>query len=236
MNFDKVGEIEMGYPPVACRLKLGAQGMHEFGGCRRSLRISGAKLPKPLHHFLTLDLKDPFCPVRAKAFSRLPLLYPLLYGAGGGEIQYKVISDDEVQIFHLSEVYADDPYVDHNELPARRARLVPLSYTEERLLCARQGGFARKLSTYDRWLLAGCDKGLPFRVGGELTSCQGNIWAKCRNPGCQVSDNVPISIVAVIPASSFQLGDVWGQFSDDVEFCFGLCPYCGTVHAENRCT
>jgi hypothetical protein len=231
------------YSARACRIKIGKSGPHQFGGTRRDLKITGVKLPKPIHHFLTLDTRDPLCPVESDRFTKLPLVYPLLYGAGGGQIQYSVVSDTEIAVHHLSECYPDDPYVDHKQLPESRASLLPLSYGEERILCALHGLFyRRRLSFADRMRLKWCDDGEIWRVGGHFETCQGTVWSLCTNPRCDWRDGCggdtksQIHPIALILATKRQLGDVWGQYSSDVEFFFGFCPHCGAIHAENRCT
>ena len=160
------------YPARACRIKIGKTGQHRFGGQRRDLKITGVKLPKPIHHFLTLDTRDPLCPVESDVFTKLPLLYPRLYGAGGGEIQYTVLSNTEIAVHHLSECCPDDPYIESDALPEARATLHEFSYAQERLLCALAGSFRRRLSSADRKILRTCDDGKVWRAGGYFETCQ----------------------------------------------------------------
>jgi len=163
----------------------------------------------------------------------------MLYGSGGGEIQYDAPSDSEIRIHYLSELDPDDSYVyvDHDALPACRGKLEPLPYATERLFCALAAGFDRTLSDADEALLAECDGGKPFRVGGPLQSCQGKVWQECHNPRCDCSGgSVVLDLIAIIPANTEILGDVWGAYADEAEFCFGLCSWCGAVYAVNRCT
>jgi hypothetical protein len=226
-----------------CRLSLNRTGRHQFGGTRCDLSYVGVTLEKPIHHFLTLDTNDPLCPVESSQFTKLPLVYPLLYGAGGGEIQYTVETNSEIHVHHLSECCPDSPYVDHDELPSSRASLVKLSYGEERLVCAIDGHFSRKrMSYFDRIRLNRCDGGDFWRVGGHFQSCQGPVWSLCQNSACDWSDGFggdtksQIWPIALIRATTRQLGDIWGEFSQDVEFYFGYCPHCGAIHVVNRCT
>lgn len=224
------------------RVRFDGAGPHIVGGARDDLVIDDAILEKPIHHFITLDTNDPRCPIESDCFSRLPLFYPLLYGAGGGEIQYSVISNERIKVHHLSECFADDPYVDHYQLPSTNVSLVKLSYGQERLIHALDSHFDTKLSWLDRFRLEQCDGGNFWRVGGTFETCQGPVWSLCRNPDCDWSDSFggdcksSIMPIALISASKQQLGDVWDQYSEDVEFFFGFCPHCGAIHAENRCT
>ena len=63
-----------------------------------------------MHLLLTLDLADPVVPVAPKdiQISRLPLYYPLRFGGGGGEAQYRVVSDTEVEIYYVVSNEPDD--------------------------------------------------------------------------------------------------------------------------------
>jgi hypothetical protein len=61
------------------------------------------------------------------------------------------------------------------------------------------------------------------------------------NPECTWRDsfggNMKSQIwpLALIRATRRQIGDVWGEYTDDVEFYFGYYPHCRSIHAVNRC-
>lgn len=228
----------------AVTLTIATTGRHTFGGTRHDLSFSGTDISKPVHHFLTLDTFDRLCPIKSDVFTKLPLVYPLLYGAGGGEIQYTVVNDERIDVHHLSDCCEDDPYVNHTELPLRNVSLRKLTYTQERLACALNGFFPRKrLSLLDRIRLRGCKNLDFFRMGGHFESCQGSIWQLCKNPKCDWrngfgsnENRAQIWPIAIFFATTRFVGPVWGQYSEDVEFYFGYCPHCSAIHAVNRCT
>lgn len=235
--------LQLREPARACIIKAAKNGKHQFGGVREDLRITGVNLPKPIQHVLSLSTADPLCPIKSSRFSVLPLLYPMLYGNGGGEIQYTVLSNTNIRIHHLSSYDPiDDVLLDSEALPQARVALRPLSYGEERLLCAMESSFTnRRLSARDRARLRRCDDGKYWRAGGRFDTCQGSMWTLCRNPACDWRDafggetKTGVSLIAIVQPTVQQFGKIWGEYSEDVQFCFGYCPHCGAIIAENRC-
>ena len=174
------------------RVTFHPRGQLQFGGCLKDVKISGLPVPAPIHHFLTLDTRDVFCPVTSITSVKIPLIYPLLYGFGGGEIQYSIRGDNEIRIHSISSYSSESsPYVDHQELPLRQVQLQPLTYAQERVFCALEGYFSRKqLSWLDRWRLSRIENGNFWRVGGHFSTCQGTVWSLCVNPECQWQHNL----------------------------------------------
>jgi hypothetical protein len=107
-------------------------GTHIFGGELTSLSFSGLPLPRPLHNFLAIDTSDKNSPVVFQGGEYLPLLYPLSFTDDGGYISYRLIGDLEIEITSLPK--AADKNFFSEFLPARKARLSPLTYAERRIL------------------------------------------------------------------------------------------------------
>ena len=76
---------------------------HVAGGEARHRGATPPGRPKPVHLFYELDLADPLVEVRSPRpeVTRLPLYSPL--GNAGGPFQYRVVSDDEIEL--LSSPY-----------------------------------------------------------------------------------------------------------------------------------
>ncbi len=230
------------------RLVLGKAGPHRFGG---SPAHDGA-IPRgtnvAIHHFLSLDLSDANCPIRTESAIRyLPLYYPLKYGVGGPEVQYAVRSDKEIRILYLSDKKPDErgmQYVRVSSLPKSTAKLVPLTYDEARILGFMDADAYFKPSTDDTIILRRLYGGDRFSMGGGLIRIGGLQPAVrhaqgviCRNKKCEFfGRHVHFEVVASIPPVPVNgLDSFWHEFQGaDMQFCFGLCYYCGTVIAFNR--
>ena len=227
-----VSSIEDVTRSKACRLDWSRWGSHRFGG-KPQLDYSDFKLPAPVHHVLSLDTSDSRSPIRFEGVRFVPLIYPLAYSAGGGEISYQVVGEGKINITYLSEYRADDPpYFILDALPERRASLVALSYAERRIL----GSDVRDRSLLDRWRMRRLWNGACFRVAGimEYHSSLGAL--PC--PASTSQDRRTCSgwRFAYFPASKQPFGDIWHEYSSDVWFCFAVCFECGTIHAFNECT
>ena len=211
----------------ACRLVFSQNGRHSFGGAP-DLSYSGLPLPAHVHHFLTLDTDDPLTPIRFETVRFVPLIYPLAYSAGGGEIGYRVRPDKSIHIEYLSEYDPKDPpYFELNELPQRKARLKPLSYSERRIL----GSDIRERSFLDKRRMKRLWNGECFRIAGIL-EYRPKVGRGCR----ESKDECDSWVFAYFPASEHPFGDIWHEYSSDVWFCFSICLKCGVVHAFNEST
>ena len=195
-----------------CKLFFDKQGTHIFGGEIPAFTYVGEKPNQLLHLFLTLDLSDKYCPVFSNNICSLPLIYPLKNSGGGGEIQYQVLPENKIKIFQISE-YDNIDFVEHNHFPKLNAKLIPVDdYDEDDIL-----------------------------LGDSVESCQGKIFAKCANPECSNRRwEALFPIIALFP-SSYSLTmeakvDIWGEYTEEVQFCFCLCNFCGMILGVNRCT
>jgi hypothetical protein len=160
----------------------------------------------------------------------LPLIYPLAYSIGGGEISYRVLGEDSLEIVHLSEYSLDDPaYFTLNELPERRASLKPLTYAERRIL----GSNVRDKSWLDRWRMHRLWNGECFRVSGMMEYRPTLNSFPCPKKAGEPCDGW---MFAYFPATKKPFGDIWHEYSSDVHFCFAACLECSTIHAFNECT
>ena len=213
-----------------CRVVFSRRGRHAFGGIP-AIDYIGCALPIPVHHIFTLDTADRLSPLRFDCARFVPLVYPLAYSEGGGEISYRVLSDNAIEVTHLSEyLETDTPYFQLPCLPQRNARLAPLTYAEQRIL----GSDIRNWSFFDRRRMTRLWNGSCFRVSGmlEYDSERGSQSCPISRDGSKCS----AWRFATFPATTGPFGDIWHEYSSDVWFCFSLCVDCGTIHAFNECT
>jgi hypothetical protein len=221
------------------RLVLAEAGPHCFGGPPRHAGAVPGKTDTPLHHFLSLDLSDPHCPVMADGpVGHLPLYYPLKYGLGGSAVQYAVLSDTEIKLLYLSDESPDDDdqqYVQVSALPASQARSIPLKYEEARILTFMTVDGYFQPSNKDGAVLDRLGRQNLISLGGRLPIPNaGDVI--CRNDRCEFFNRrVYFRVVATVPPIPVNGSDeFWHEFQGGaVTFCFGLCQYCGTVIAFN---
>lgn len=204
--------IKYKYSSKPCKLVIDENGKHTFGGRGPSIKIIGEKPNQEIHHFLTIDLSDTNSPLEASGVKFLPLFYPLKNSGGGGELQYRMLSESEIEIFEIS-AYDDEDFVSHSSFPEFKASIEPSNDFNED----------------------------DFRLGGDLETCQGEIFKKCKNPECDNNRwDYLFPIFAIFPAiESFheitQI-DTWGEYPEDVQFCFCICQECGMILSVNRCS
>ena len=209
----------------ACRLVFRSNGCHAFGGSPK-FNYSGIHPPVPIHHFLTIDTFDKYSPLRIVGLRYIPLVYPLAYAQGGGEVVYRVGPNASIHLLHLSEYSPDGPkYFELDELPSRFAGLKPLSYAERRI----SGSDVRPLSLLDRMRMKRLWNNDCFRLGGSMEMNSRLKHGEC-TPVCSGKR------FAYFPATQIPFGDIWHEFSSDVRFCFAMCIFCGTIHGYNECT
>jgi hypothetical protein len=215
----------------ACRLNWSRWGTHRFGGSPK-LDYLDFKLPAPVHHIFSLDTFDIRSPIRFEGVRFIPLIYPLSYSSGGGEISYQIAGEGKVRITHLSEYREDDPpYFLLDELPERRSSLVSLTYAERRIL----GSSVRDRSFLDRWRMQRLWNGECFRVAGIM-----EYHSRLGASPCPATTNIDRKNCsgwrfASFPATKHPFGDIWHEYSPETWFCFAVCFSCGTIHAFNQC-
>jgi hypothetical protein len=222
-----------------CRLRLGLEGPHRFGGPPAHRGVTPANTDTPLHLMLLLDLADGSCPIKSDGTVRyLPLYQPLKYGYGGPRIQYAVLSDDEIKILYMSDEFPDTKerqYVRVPELPSSPAEILPLRYEEARMLDFVGGYF--QPNSDDRAILNQLEREHPvILIGGQRRPPENAGDLICRNPDCKFFDRrVWVDQIASIPPVPVNgAKDFWFEYdSADVTFYFWLCWYCGTIISFN---
>jgi hypothetical protein len=215
-----------------CRVVFSRTGRHVFGG-KPDISYSGITPPAHVHNVLTLDTNDRHSPVRFAESRFIPLIYPLAYSVGGGEISYRVVGDSAIEVIHLSDYSPDDPpYFVLDALPERRASLKPLTYAERRIL----GSDIRDKSLLDQWRMRRLWNGQCFRVSGIMEYRSSLNSFPCPHPENEEGGNCNGWIFAYFPASKIPFGDIWHEYSFDVHFCFAVCLSCSAIHAFNECT
>ncbi len=218
----------------------GSHFKHSFGGAARDQGATPAGSSVPMHLLLTLDLADPLVPIAPKdaQLSRLPLYYPLRYGSGGGEAQYRVVSDNRIDLYHIvCEEPDDDPYPFMDEFPERPFRLQPFTYAQFRALLMDEQAPEFEASFWDRRRVRSLDRTHLIQFGGRIFPIGGAPLWQCRNPKCawsHLQSTLHIfARVSDMPAADIAIFDEDGA---GVEIYFGLCRKCGSIVTFNRCT
>ena len=224
-----------------CRVEFrSGRYRHAFGGPPTHQGVTPRGAAVPMHRVLTLDLADPLAPVMVGGdrLNGLPLYYPLRYGGGGGEAQYRVVGNDEIELLHLGDAEPDDeeyPFMD--EFPLRPVTLEPFTYEQFRALLMAEQGQGFDLVPADRALIGTIGYHRLVQVGGRIHPMQGDLRWSCRNPACKWSGRVAtLDVLARVSATPCQDIMIFGEHGTDVEIYFGLCRACGCVVTVNRCT
>ncbi|QDU53842.1 hypothetical protein [Aeoliella mucimassa] len=224
------------------RLVPSDQGPHRFGGVSTVNGSTPSGSTVPLQLVLELDLTDKKLPVEADApLARLPLFYPFKYGCGGPEVQYAVLSDNEIQILYMSDPEPDEPdeqYVQVDQLPSVALALEPLSYEQARIMTFMEYNGYFQAEGDDKQLRNDLHDPFYLPFGGQRGSIPNAGDVICRNPECEFHDrSVHFQCLTMVPPIPVA-GDTsfWYEYEGDVAFCFGLCYYCGTVIVFNVCT
>jgi len=233
--------MKLKYRPIPTRLVFqDSHYKHVFGGPPKHTGTIPKDSAVSLHHVLSLDLADPFVPFESdNNLSIVPLYYPLLYGFGGGEAQYKVISDTEIELLYVCDSDKPDtdedyPYMD--EFPQRSFSLKQFSYEEFRAFLISEQAPCYDESAEDKRLLNGLTRGL-VQIGGPIFPIQGAIKWECRNSECKWHQKpATLRVFARVATAIQDMTPMFGELSDDVEIYFGLCKMCKTIVTVNRCT
>jgi hypothetical protein len=195
-------------------LKESATGKHIFGGSASHEGSVPYPNSAPTHLLFRLDVSEGDSPFSAPNLKYLPLYYPLKYGFGGPEMQYKVISDTEIKIIHLSADQDDgeDASVKVDQFPEVR-------FTSDR-------------SVADDEVLSFTD----FTIGGELEEHE---KFGCLNPECKsFGKHDDCELIASIPPIPIDGEDeIWWEFEGAyVFFQFCYCRTCDSILTYNTCT
>lgn len=191
-------------------------GNHIFGGppCHHGATPKNTSVP--LHMLLSLDLTDSRLPFRSDTLKFLPLYYPLKYGSGGSSVQYRIVSDERIEIIYLS-----DPEPD----PEERAYVKIESFPE----VPYSIGKAIPNDDSIDWFTT--------TIGGTCTLDHESDW--CLNPQCPYynTESKTDLIASIPPAPIDGHDDVWWDFQGSyMLFYFWLCRGCNGIIASNRCT
>jgi hypothetical protein len=227
-------------PTTHFRVEIQESGRHRFGGAVAHQGVVPPGSDVPLHHLLTIDLADLRSPFQYSSGSirYLPMYYPLAYGSGGAQVQYAVVSDDEIEIVHMSDHEPDgeDAYFQHEQLPKGRAQIVPLTYEELRLSVFMSHSPDVDLDPEDFALWMGMGGNYSIRLGAPPHVNQAD--ATCHNSDCELFERsfIPEPLVSVPPIPINGVTDFWDEYDNEyIEFRFGLCPSCRQIIAFNVC-
>ena len=222
------------------RLVTTRRGGNGVGGSCAFTGVIPKNSKVPVQQLLLIDLRDPNVPLECEgAIDYLPILYPFKYGGGGAEIQYSVAPDSKVRLIYLSDPEPDAPdwqYLQVDELPEQPLKLQPLTYDEARCLTfLRYDGHFQPNRT-DLAILEKLDVNNLISFGGRRSHIPNAPDIHCRNPKCERRDQRTYFefITSVPPIPVKGIDDFWYEFQGAyVNFCFGLCHYCGTVIGFN---
>jgi hypothetical protein len=196
-------------------LERDSAGRHVFGGSPYHKGITPKGSNVPTHRIFTIDLTDPALPFQSPELKTLPLYYPLKYGFGGPGMQYRVVSESEIEIIYMTDPEPDpdgEAYVKVAEFPEIRFRLLPALSKSDSLTF----GIAT--------------------LGGRLDSAQDE---PCMNQSCssfKLADRCELlATIPPIPIEGRQ--DIWWEFEGAYMFFhFWYCRGCHTIITNNRCT
>ncbi len=223
---------------------------HVFGG---SPRHKGAK-PKghevPMHLLIDLDLTDLQVPIESESdLRRLPLYYPIGYGGGGGEVQYRVDSDSEITILSSFDDEEPDEYPETyfpEGFPELKVSIEPLTYEQFRAIIMSEHGSNHykndKSQKRDHKLFEKMNSGQIIRFGhpDSFSPIQGDILWGCQNRDCEYfKKSVKVDIFAQFADKLTDEISIWtepGGSSSLVEIYFGLIQCCKTIITENHST
>lgn len=211
---------------------------HLFGGVAGHKGSIPANQSAPMHLVLTLDMRDPLVPLEFvdKSIQSLPLYYPLRYGDGGGEAQYRVVSDSSIELLHINGSEADDEeYPFMVSFPEVSFSLETIPYEQYRAVLMWEQGKGYTTSPSDERL---CHELMPFLyLAPDILPPCGKLHWSCRNKKCDWFDcDAVIQSFARVSAVPTDDIEMFGEHGTDVEIYFSLCRKCGTIVAQNRCS
>lgn len=196
-------------------LTFSSNGIHSFGG----KADHQGSLPKgttvPLHIIIDLNLNDPKCPLKIEGLNRLPLYYPLKYDTGGAAIQYKVLSDDEIEIIFMSNEQpdGDDAYVQVESFPELKMSFESSIESDENL----------------DWFT--------ITIGGKATLDHKPDNCLNKNCGSYKKNSEMLLLASVPPLEIPNHKGVWYEFEGAyMLFYFWYCNGCDTIYSSNRST
>ena len=196
-------------------LERDPKGRHVFGGNPHHQGITPKGSDVPTHRIFEMDLTDPNLPFTSPNLKTLPLYYPLKYGTGGPGMQYRVVSDSEIDIIFMTDPepdLEDEAYVKVSAFPEVKFRLLPA---------------------------ISCNDDLTFDIatlGGKLDSIQDE---PCMNPTCSSFKSADqcelLATIPPIPIKGHE--EIWWEFEGAYMFFhFWYCRGCHTIITNNRCT
>ncbi len=223
---------------------------HVFGGAPRHKGATPEGHEAPMHLLLDLDLSDQLVPIEGTSdLNRLPIYYPLVYGGGGGEVQYRVDSDSEITILSSFIDEEPDEYPETSfpkGFPEKRVSIDPLSYEQYRAIIMSEHGSNHykndRNQKQDHKLLGKMNSGQIVRFGhpDSFSPIQGDILWGCMNQDCEYyKRSVKVDIFAQFADKLTDEISIWsepGESSSFVEIYFGLIQCCKTIVTENQCT
>lgn len=223
---------------------------HVFGGAVRHKGATPHGHEIPMHLLLDLDLSDQLVPIKSTSdLQRLPLYYPLVYGAGGGQVQYQVDSDSEITILSsfIDEFVNKDPETSFPKgFPGKEVSLEPLNYDQFRAIIMSETGSNHyrndKNQMRDHEILETINSGHVVRFGhsDHFRPIQGDILWRCENPKCKYHKKaVKVDIFAQFADQLTNDISIWSEPGEDdqlIEIYFGLMQCCMTIVTENHCT
>ena len=195
-------------------LERSGSGRHIFGGPPYHRGITPAGASVPTHRLFEIDLTDPDLPFSSESLRSLPLYYPLKYGYGGPSMQYRILSENRIEIIHISDPQPDpedEAYVKVDWFPEIRFTVSPP-------------------------LPSGGEKSLPFDIATVGGTVEYGEDEPCRNPDCpNFESSAQCELLATIPPLPIEgEDDIWWEFEGAcMFFFFWQCKGCSTIITAN---
>jgi hypothetical protein len=231
---------------------------HTFGGHPAHAGAKRENCNDRLLHLLhRINLEDPLINLRIPNVQWLPLYYCFDFRVN--EFGYRLTSDQDLQVFfwpnevNISETesYPGDNFPSHFGRTGIMLDRFPYDPTDRDDAYQMAAVFGLdKLSPDDRaWILEHeadeCESLLGHRPESEEETlkslshpfAQGRPNSRCPNPNC-ANNGKPgnVDVIALMPAEPVPGVHTFGQWGDDVELIFELCPRCQTIHVSNQCS
>ncbi|MBT4867839.1 MAG: hypothetical protein HON53_22285 [Planctomycetaceae bacterium] len=233
---------------------------HHFGGPILHEGLSENECGFPVHLICNLNSRDPLVELALPNAQWLPLYYCFSYENQSMSMGYRVLSDQRIEAFFNNDERIDlgNDRFPGDDFPAAfpvtplQTQSVTFDPTKVQDVSSYVNAFGiANLSLTDQQsFLKDCkqswDKYAPEPWTGPLEelldhqtgpACQGPPNSECANPNCaNHTKKRELELFAVVPATPVPKISLWGEWGDDTQILFEICPLCFTIVVTNQCT
>ena len=194
---------------------------HTFGGPPRHEGVVFNGCDKPWHLLFNLNLDDPHLRLKIPGLKWLPLYNALQYDSA--YIQYRVLSDSEIQIVHQSKTVwtPDFPFPNYPpHLPLLHAEVNPpevLEFDDD---------------DWEVWNEKFGDNPPGPPTFQEMCYQAAGIWSGPSKDSCMSCGHAPMNLLASLHNEPIDEVSIWGG-GEYVVIRYCICPCCFTIDAAN---